>query len=106
MMRRAAVQAVGGYHAEFEPAEDFDLWLRLSEVGRLANLPEVLMKDRQHARSFSEQHQREPVAAGGPALPDANLHRRRSAGVQAGDYRVALHSGVQAVAPVPWDPAP
>jgi len=35
--------------------------------------------------TFSEHHQREPVPAGGPALPDANLHRRRSAGMRAGD---------------------
>ena len=51
MTLRAAVQTVGGYHAEFEPAEDFDLWLRLGEVGRLANLPEVLMKYRQYSWS-------------------------------------------------------
>ena len=85
-MRRAAVQAVGGYHAEFEPAEDLDLWLRLGEVGRLvlATFPEVLMKYRQHARSFSEQHQREPVAAGGPALPDANLQSETVGGGASG----------------------
>jgi hypothetical protein len=28
------------------PCEDFDLWLRLGEVGRLANLPEALLTKR------------------------------------------------------------
>jgi glycosyltransferase involved in cell wall biosynthesis len=36
MMRRDAVVAAGGYDPAFEPAEDFDLWLRLAEHGRLA----------------------------------------------------------------------
>ncbi|HVE16061.1 MAG TPA: glycosyltransferase, partial [Chthoniobacterales bacterium] len=38
MMRRHALESVGGYRPEFEPAEDLDLWLRLAEIGRLANL--------------------------------------------------------------------
>ncbi len=53
MMRREAVQAVGGYRAEYEWVEDLDLWLRLAEQGRLANLPEVLLCYRQHASSGS-----------------------------------------------------
>ncbi|MCA9229582.1 MAG: glycosyltransferase [Planctomycetales bacterium] len=51
MMRRRAVQSLGGYRAEFEWVEDYDLWLRMSEHGRLANLPEVLLCYRQHASS-------------------------------------------------------
>ena len=131
MMRRAAVQAVGGYHPEFEPAEDLDLWLRLGEVGRLTNLPEVLMKYRQHARSFSEQHQRLQLERSAAAVLEACRRRgipprdvavspwrpidRRSRmqiyirygrqGFERSDYRVALHYGLQAVAQVPWDPA-
>ena len=31
MMRRDAVQAVGGYHPEYLPSEDHDLFLRLAE---------------------------------------------------------------------------
>ncbi len=130
MMRRAAVQAVGGYHPEFEPAEDLDLWLRLGEVGRLTNLPEVLMKYRQHARSFSEQHQRLQLERSATAVLEACRRRgipprnvalspwrpvdRRSRmqlylgygrrGLERGDYRMALHYGLQAVAQVPWNP--
>jgi len=45
-MRTEAVRRVGGYRDGYCPAEDFDLWLRLGEVGRLANLPEALITKR------------------------------------------------------------
>jgi glycosyltransferase involved in cell wall biosynthesis len=53
MMRRAALDAVGGYRPEFEPAEDYDLWLRLAEVGRLHNLTDVLLRYRVHDKNVS-----------------------------------------------------
>lgn len=46
MLRPEAVKRVGGYRKELMPCEDFDLWLRLAEVGRLANLPEKLLTKR------------------------------------------------------------
>ena len=46
MMRRDAVVAVGGYLEGIEPCEDFDLWLKLGEIGRLANLPQKLLSKR------------------------------------------------------------
>jgi glycosyltransferase involved in cell wall biosynthesis len=39
VIRRRAVEAVGGYRTAFEPAEDYDLWLRLAEYYALGNLP-------------------------------------------------------------------
>ena len=51
MLRPDAVKRVGGYRKELMPCEDFDLWLRLAEVGRLANLPEVLLTKRLFAGS-------------------------------------------------------
>jgi hypothetical protein len=47
MMRREAVARIGGYWTH-GPAEDWDLFLRLAEVGRLANLPEVVLDYRFH----------------------------------------------------------
>ncbi len=55
MMRRSVVQQVGGYDETMTQAEDLDLWLRLGEVGELANLPDVLVQYRLHANSVSEQ---------------------------------------------------
>ena len=43
MMRRMAAEAAGGYDARREVAQDYDLWMRMSHVTRLANLPEVLV---------------------------------------------------------------
>jgi hypothetical protein len=43
MMRRAVVEQAGFYHSEaMYGAEDYDLFVRLSRVTRLANLPEIL----------------------------------------------------------------
>ncbi len=61
LMRRAAVVQVGGYDASTYPAEDLDLWLRLGEVGALANLRETVLKYRQHERSISELKQIEQI---------------------------------------------
>ena len=51
MFRREAARAVGDYGREFECAQDVDLFLRLGEHGRLANLQEVLYKVRGHLNS-------------------------------------------------------
>ncbi len=53
MMVREQIEAVGGYRAEMEPSEDLDLFLRLSERGKIANLPEVLLRYRQHVKSVN-----------------------------------------------------
>ena len=43
MLRRAVVSSVGGYDVSFAVAQDYDLWLRLSAVTRMANLAEPLV---------------------------------------------------------------
>jgi glycosyltransferase involved in cell wall biosynthesis len=53
MMRRNALEAVGGYDEKFPKAQDYDLWFRLGRVGRLANLPEVLLDYRHHRAAAS-----------------------------------------------------
>ena len=50
MMRTDAVRLVGGTR-EFKTSEDHDLYLRLAEIGRLANLPETLVHYRMHLAS-------------------------------------------------------
>jgi glycosyltransferase involved in cell wall biosynthesis len=51
VMRKSAVEQVGGYDPTSN-AEDFDLFLKLGEVGQLQNLPEVLFEYRQHTQSY------------------------------------------------------
>ncbi|MEW6629855.1 MAG: glycosyltransferase [Pseudomonadota bacterium] len=53
MMRRAAVERAGGYRRAFAHAEDYDLWLRLSRMGELGNLPQRLMRLRTHPAQTS-----------------------------------------------------
>jgi glycosyltransferase involved in cell wall biosynthesis len=43
MFRRAALDAAGPYDEGFVVAQDYDLWLRMSRVTALANLPEPLV---------------------------------------------------------------
>ncbi|MCL6433137.1 MAG: glycosyltransferase [Leptolyngbyaceae cyanobacterium HOT.MB2.61] len=55
MMRRSAVLQVGGYDPATFPAEDLDLWLRLGELGELANLQETILKYRVHTASITSK---------------------------------------------------
>jgi glycosyltransferase involved in cell wall biosynthesis len=53
MARREAIEAAGGYRALMAGAEDYDLWLRMSERARIANLPDVLLQYREHTGQYS-----------------------------------------------------
>jgi glycosyltransferase involved in cell wall biosynthesis len=46
VMRKDALEAVGGYRRAYLRAEDHDLWLRLAERGKLSNLAEPLLEYR------------------------------------------------------------
>jgi glycosyltransferase involved in cell wall biosynthesis len=46
MYRKADALAVGGYDEETFPAEDYDLWCRLAVRGRIANLPNAMVRYR------------------------------------------------------------
>lgn len=57
MMKKEAVLRVGGYRKAFEHAEDYDLWLRISEAGYdIANVPRPLLDYRSHDASISVVH--------------------------------------------------
>ena len=62
MMRTSAVRAVGGYRPAFRYAEDYELWIRLTEHGRVRNLPMTLMRLRRHQRQTSQVHRLEQRA--------------------------------------------
>ncbi|MGC4031252.1 MAG: glycosyltransferase [Tepidisphaeraceae bacterium] len=53
MLRADATRKVGGYREQFKTSQDLDLFLRLAEVGRLANLAEPLLRYRQHFESVA-----------------------------------------------------
>lgn len=74
-LRKAAVEQVGGYREEFPCAEDFDLFLRLAEIGILANMPEVLLKYRQHLSSIGYRHGNKQADSASRAIKDACRRR-------------------------------
>lgn len=75
LFRRDALVKVGGYRDDFNYSEDYDLFLRLSEHGWLANLDSILLKHRQHMSraSVSQFEQQRRVVA--QALADAYERR-------------------------------
>lgn len=56
MIRRESLNAVQGYQEHLAYAQDKDLWLRLAEVGHLANLPTVELQYREHVGGVSCRH--------------------------------------------------
>ncbi len=57
MVRRSALLQVGGYDETLMASVDLDLWLRLGEVGQLANLPETMLQYRLHSHSVTHAKQ-------------------------------------------------
>jgi hypothetical protein len=111
------------------PAEDVDLWLRLGEVGKMANLEEVVLKYRFHSSSVTQNNQELGMARVQTAVNRScerrGLDRRcpplkpnRNAttpfdcalnygwwGFIAGHRSAAIHHGIQAIRRKPWRPA-
>ena len=75
MLRRAAVAAIGGYRPQFQWVEDLDLFLRLGETGKLANLPEALLRYRQHTESINRTRSAEQARLADACVREA--YRRR-----------------------------
>lgn len=52
MIRRWAIDKIGGYDPSMTAAQDVDLFLKLAEIGKLGNIPEPLLKYRNHVISI------------------------------------------------------
>lgn len=75
MMRADAVRGVGGYRVDFEPAEDLDLWLRLADMGRLANLNRHILRYRLHPKATSSARREEQRESARRAVVEARQRR-------------------------------
>ena len=62
MARAAAMRQVGGFRAGFDGAQDHDLVLRLSEVGEVVHVPEVLYHWREAPASVASDSNAKPYA--------------------------------------------
>jgi glycosyltransferase involved in cell wall biosynthesis len=73
MFRSKAIKRVGQYRERYQWIEDLDIYLRLSEIGELANLSNVYLQYRQHLKSVNRTHsKREDLR-----WELVNLHRGR-----------------------------
>lgn len=110
MMRAGPFREAGlRYDTDFETTQDWELWVRLMQHGRVANLSEPLVEQRIHTRSISarrRQQQREnslriQQAYAGRFLGEAAWHREGFAlmnDVFYGDRRSADRAGRDLVA--------
>ncbi len=80
VFRRDAFERAGGYRDLFPHAEDYDLWLRLAELGRVANLPEALLRYRVHAGQVTRRRIEEQAEA--TLAAQAVSRARRATGVE------------------------
>lgn len=56
LIRKDAFQKVGGYCESYRYTQDYDLWLKLGEIGLLENLPVHLLKYRVHPTAITTNH--------------------------------------------------
>jgi hypothetical protein len=75
MARRSALSLVGGYREAFRYAEDYDLWLRVTESYKVANLGERLAFYRSHGKNVSSVYRYEQRLATHIALLCARERR-------------------------------
>ncbi len=82
MFRRDAYEAVGGYRESFYYCQDYDLWLRLAQVGGVAFAPSVLYRYEINEDSISggKQTAKEPYIE-----LVLKCHQRRLQGLGDGD---------------------
>lgn len=75
VIRKASILEVGLYREEYNFAEDIDLFLRLAEVGKLANLAAPLVHYRQHLSSIGYKHTHAQRASVHKAVSAAEVRR-------------------------------
>ncbi len=56
MLRAELVRRLGGFRAAFQAAEDYDLWLRIAENAKTANLPQILVEYRVHGDNVTARN--------------------------------------------------
>jgi len=75
MLRRSSFDRIGGYCADFAVAQDYDLLLRLAEIGQLGNLDRVLTRCSLSLAGVSSRRRGEQVRLAALALSRARARR-------------------------------
>jgi hypothetical protein len=76
-MRKDAWLAAGGYRAPFKCGQDYDLFLRMADHGKLANLAEVLVLHRIHGNQKTALRFEQQILAGMAAQLAARLRAQK-----------------------------
>lgn len=92
VIRREAFHRVGLFRREFDSVQDYDLALRLSEVGRFAFLRETLYRHRIHPRQTTQQALEQQDSLAGRAKDRALLRRRIASGGHRGLVSIVVLS--------------
>ena len=61
--RKSVVMNVGMYSNDYPHAEDYDLWIRVSQTAKIRNLPVVGINYRQHGDQVSSVHSGEQIGS-------------------------------------------
>lgn len=61
MYTKEAVLKTSGYNQDFWPADDLHMWYRISQHGKMANLPDTLTMFRQHSGAASYKNYKKVV---------------------------------------------
>ena len=86
LMRRSILEEVGGYRSTIPLAEDYDLWLRVSERHPIVNLPDIVGRYRMHGDNESTRiRERAASMVGARAAPPRD--RRVATGAASGTRR-------------------
>ena len=78
VVRKEVFLSVGGYRRSFDLAEDYDMWLRIAERWRLANLEAVVVKYRIHSDQATSRKLRQEILCGLAVRALASLRRKGS----------------------------
>ncbi|HEU0276123.1 MAG TPA: glycosyltransferase family 2 protein [Candidatus Udaeobacter sp.] len=93
LVRRSLIMQLGGFRSEFDGAQDYDLFLRVTEqTNRIDHIPRVLYHWRRTLTSTADNVQCKPkmLEAGRLAI-EAHLKRRQQPGHVVVDWRTYLY---------------
>jgi glycosyltransferase involved in cell wall biosynthesis len=79
LMRKSVFLAIGGYREFYFPSEDYDLWLRILESHRIANLSETLTDYRLHSLQATSSKLFRNISSGISARESEKLRKKGKA---------------------------
>lgn len=93
MFKRDAALKVGSYRIQ-GPGEDLDFFLRIAEVGRIFNAPEIVLQYRMSLESLSTSKHKELAKSYAFAIENANRRANKSAEVTLEEFSSIWDVGI------------